>query len=92
MTTITSRFTAEELHEMAINVVDYNNEFAEVSEERFFSALPNKAFYTNQHNDLFLMEIEDGSGKKLIEIDKEQLKAMFVLYECIADALTLEDE
>lgn len=89
MVTITSRFTAEELHEMAIEVVNYNNEIADVTEVAMFSASSTKGFYTDQF-DIFLMEIEDGSGKKLIEINKEELKAMFVLYENVADALKLE--
>lgn len=92
MTTITSRFTAEELHEKAIEVVAYNNEIHPGDTEKMFTATSTKAFYTEKSKDLFLVDTENGSGKTLVKINKEQLEAMFVLYENIADALKSEKE
>lgn len=90
MAIITSRYTAEELHEMALDITNYNNEIAEITEVAMFSVSTAKGFFTDQ-KDLFLVESEDGSHKKLVKIDKEQLKAMFALYENVADALKLEE-
>lgn len=92
MVTITSRFTAEELHEMTVNVVKYNNETVGDDEVSLFSASSTRMFYVDQHEDLYLMEVEGNTGNNLIKIDPEQQKAMFVLYECVADALKLEKE
>lgn len=92
MVTITSRYTEEELFEMTVNVVKYNNELNEDDGDLFFSASRTRGFYTDQYGDLYLMGIEDNRMNQLIKIDKEQLKAMYVLYENVADALKLEKE
>lgn len=92
MKLITNRYTADELHEKTLNIVKYNNEVIGDDEERLFSVSLTRAFYTDQNNDLYLIETKGNTGSKLIKIDPEHLKAMYVLYENIADALKLEKE